>query len=64
MLSVQITIAPVRGGFVVSYPVLAPSGDIEAVQEIATTSGKAMRIARLAVEAFSLVKKDDESASE
>lgn len=63
MLPVQITIAPVRGGFLVSYPVQAEAG-VVLVQEVATTSGKAMRIARTAVEAFSLVKKDDEPAAE
>ncbi len=63
MLSVQITIAPVRGGFLVSYPIQGDDG-VQVVQEIATTSGKAMRIARLAVEAFSLVKKDDEPTAD
>jgi hypothetical protein len=63
MLQVEITIAPVIGGFVVTYPRTGEDGTLEFVQEVATTSGKAVRIAKAAVEAFSLVtKKDDAEA--
>jgi hypothetical protein len=63
MLQVEITIAPVIGGFVVTYPRADANGELEFVQEVATTSGKAVRIAKAAVEAYSLVtKKDDAEA--
>jgi len=55
---VQITITPVVGGFIVTYPVRA-GGVTTHVQEISTSVGKAMRIARAAVEAFSKVKTAD-----
>jgi hypothetical protein len=61
MLQVEITIAPVIGGFVVTYPRAAADGTLEFVQEVATTPGKAVRIAKAAVEEYSLVKKDDAS---
>lgn len=64
MLQVEITIAPVIGGFVVTYPRMQDDGDHVLVQEVATTSGKAMRIAKAAVEAFSLVTKSKDDAAE
>lgn len=64
MLQAEITIAPVIGGFVVTYPRLDAKGEAEFVQEVATTSGKAMRIAKAAVEAFSLVTKSKDDAAE
>jgi hypothetical protein len=56
--NVQVSIRPVVGGFIVDYPTF-----VEGVEqpvnatEVATSIGKAMRIAKTAVEAFSLVKK-------
>lgn len=64
MLQVEITIAPVIGGFVVTYPRADENGDLEFVQEVATTSGKAVRIAKAAVEAYSLVTKSKDDAAE
>jgi hypothetical protein len=66
MLHAEVTIAPVIGGFVVTYPRLVPGVEnaIEFVEEVATTSGKAMRIAKAAVEAFSLVAKSKDDAAE
>jgi hypothetical protein len=59
-----VSIQPVLGGFVVHYPVVDDKGDVDHVQEVATSLGKAMRIAKAAVEKFSLVKKtaDDDKA--
>ena len=62
MLQVEITIAPVIGGFVTTYPRQDADGDFEMVQEVATSPGKAIRIAKGAVEAFSLVSKKDDAA--
>lgn len=62
MLQVSIVIEPVIGGFVVTYPRADENGDPEFVQEVATTSGKAIRIAKAAVEAYSLVTKKDDAA--
>ncbi len=59
---VNISISPVIGGFVVHYPATAEDGNVYYVQEVATTSGKAMRIAKAAVEAFSLVTKSKDEA--
>jgi hypothetical protein len=53
---VNITIQPVVGGFIVQYPVKAGS-DVKYVTEVVTTVGKAMRVAKKAVEEFSLVAK-------
>jgi len=57
-----VTIQPVLGGFVVHYPVHDDKGGVQHVQEVATSLGKAMRIAKTAVEAFSLVKKSADDA--
>lgn len=64
MMQIQIIIAPVIGGFVVTYPKTNAGGDTEYVQEVATTSGKALRIARVVAEAFSLVAKPKDEADE
>jgi len=62
---VSVTIQPVIGGFVVHYPVLKDGEEYPLmVQEVATTSGKAMRIAKAAVESFSLVTKAKDEAAE
>lgn len=59
--STSISIEPVIGGFIVTYPVYAGNGsdDVVVVQEVATTMGKAMRIAKAAVADFSLVGKEE-----
>ena len=62
MLNIEITISPVIGGFVVTYPQLTENGAVGFMKEVATTSGKAMRIAKAAVEAFSLVTKAKDEA--
>ena len=57
---VNVSIRAVIGGFIVSYPKFI--GDSEhpfTVTEVTTTLGKAMRVAKAALEEFSLVKKDD-----
>ncbi len=59
---VHVTISPVIGGFVVTYPKHDADGDAVLVQEVATSVGKAMRIAKDAVNAFSLVKKSADDA--
>jgi hypothetical protein len=67
MMQVEVKIAPVIGGFVITYPRLADNGGVEFVefvQEVATTSGKAMRVAKAAVDAFSLVTKSKDDAAE
>jgi hypothetical protein len=61
-MNFTITITPVLGGFIVSYPKMNvvhadDSYGHEYVQEVATTVGRAMRIAKLAVDEFSLVTK-------
>jgi len=55
---VSITIQPVKGGFIVQYPEFV-NGEQHPVMvtEVVTTIGKAMRVAKAAVEEFSLVKK-------
>jgi len=60
---VQVSIRPVLGGFVVRYPTFVEGVEhpVE-VSEVATSLGKAMRIAKTAVEAFSLVKKSADDA--
>jgi hypothetical protein len=58
----HITISPVIGGFVVSYPKHTDDGDAIMVQEVTTSVGRAMRIAKDAVNAFSLVKKTTDDA--
>jgi hypothetical protein len=57
----KITISPVVGGFVVEYPKHTDNGVVH-VTEVATSVGKAMRIAKDAVQAFSLVKKSADDA--
>ena len=57
-----VTVQPVLGGFIVHYPVIDDKGDVILVQEVATSLGKAMRIAKTAVEEFSLVKKSADDA--
>jgi hypothetical protein len=64
MLQVEISIAPVIGGFVVTYPRQDDNGETVVVQEVATTVGKAMRVAKAAVEAYSLVTKSKDDAAE
>lgn len=56
----NVTIQPVLGGFVVHYPKIADNGDVKIQIEVATSVGKAMRIAKAAVEEFSLVAKATE----
>lgn len=53
-VTVYITIQPVVGGFIVTYP-----GDeqYETVTEVATTVSKAVRLARTATEKFSKLEK-------
>lgn len=59
-----ISIQPVIGGFVVRYPQTQPGGEVVEVSEVATTVGKAIRIAKAATETFSLVKKSADDAAE
>jgi hypothetical protein len=62
---VTVSITPVKGGFIVSYPEYRDGSDEPVfVQEVATTSGKAMRIAKAAVEVFSLVTKSKDEVAE
>lgn len=61
MNEVSIVIRPVIGGFVVEYPVHT-RGVVERRTEVATSLGKAMRVAKTAVEEFSLVKKSADDA--
>lgn len=64
-IQATVTITCVKGGFVVSYPeVIEGQEHPFMTQEVATTSGKAMRIAKAAVEAFSLVQKSKDDAAE
>jgi len=62
MEHVIITIEPVIGGFVVKYPVHGKKDEVTFHTEVATSLGKAMRVAKTAVEEFSLVKKTAEDA--
>lgn len=64
MLHTEITITPVIGGFIIDYPRQTDHGHVEFVQEVATTVGKAMRIAKAAVDTFSLVTKSKDDAAE
>jgi hypothetical protein len=59
----HISISPVRGGFIVRFPTFVEGLEhpVE-VQEVTTSVGKAMRIAKDAVNAFSLVKKTADDA--
>lgn len=62
-IEANITISCLRGGFVVTYPDYVTDEatgleQVQEVQEVATSIGKAVRIAKGAVERFSLVKKD------
>ena len=60
---VQISIQPVVGGFIVCYPAFVEGLEHPVnTTEVATSLGKAMRIAKTAVEAFSLVKKSADDA--
>lgn len=65
---VSIGIQPVIGGFIVTYPAEAADDNgvayIAHTTEIATTVGKAMRIAKKAVEAFSKVKPTADDAAD
>lgn len=58
----SINIQPVLGGFIVSYPVRTGEDGTDYRQEVATSLGKAMRIAKTSVEEFSLVAKDKADA--
>ncbi len=58
-MNVSIIIRPVIGGFVVEYPKITESGVVQ-LTEIATSAGKAMRIAKDAVQEFSLIKKTED----
>lgn len=60
----QICISPVIGGFVVTYPKHDEDGRVVEIREVATSVGKAMRIAKDAVNVFSLVKKTADDAAE
>lgn len=62
MEHVTISIQPVIGGFVIHFPVHKDDGTVEFNAEVATSLGKAMRVAKAAVEAFSLVKKSADDA--
>lgn len=53
----NISINPVKGGFIIHYPVKGSANVTEYHSEVATSVGKAMRIAKAAVEEFSLVAK-------
>lgn len=56
--STQITIEPVIGGFIVSYPKMdVATGVYHQAREVTSTSNRALKIARAAVEANSLVSK-------
>lgn len=57
-----ITIAPVIGGFIIEYPQWDVNGEVKVVIEVVTTIGKAMRVTKKAVEAFSLVAKSKDDA--
>jgi hypothetical protein len=57
----DINIAIAVGGFIVSYPV-KDGEDVKYVSEVVTTVGKAMRVAKKAVEEFSLVAKSKDDA--
>jgi hypothetical protein len=61
LYQVSINIQPVKGGFIVSYPENV-DGTTQFVTEVVTTVGKAMRIARVAVEEFSTVSKVKDDA--
>jgi hypothetical protein len=61
---VQISIQPAVGGFVVTKPVALEGGGLTYEMEVVTTVGKAMRVAKAAVEAFSLVAKSKDEAAE
>lgn len=57
----NINVQCVKGGFVIGYPV----SETEYVQEVATSAGKAIRIVKAAVEAYSQVTKSkDEGEAE
>ena len=60
---VQISIQPVVGGFIVRYPSFVEGFEHPVnVTEVVTSLGKAMRVAKTAVETFSLVKKSADDA--
>ena len=58
----SVSIQPVVGGFVLKYPVIDVNGNPMYVQEVVTSIGKAMRVAKAKVEEFSLVKKTTDDA--
>lgn len=63
-IQAKITISPVIGGFVVTYPKYMEGVEYPVeVTEVTTNVGKAMRVAKAAVTEFSLVakSKDDEA---
>jgi hypothetical protein len=62
-LPTKITIEPVIGGFIVTYPKYH-NDILHHVQEVCTSSGKAMKVAKAAVETFSLVTKAKSEADE
>lgn len=64
MYDVEISIRPVVGGFIVSYPKFGASGQLTHVTEVATSVGRTMRIAKDAVQEFSLVKKTEAETDE
>lgn len=62
---VLITLQPVRGGFVVNYPVAVDGQDEPVMVTEATTNlARAVRLVKAAGEQFSLVSKKDEEAGE
>lgn len=59
----SVTITCAKGGFIVAYPQAVDGEEYPfMVQEVVTTVGKAMRVAKAAVEEFSLVVKSKEDA--
>ncbi len=60
-MEVQVGITTAVGGFIVTYPVKDGEG-VKYVTEVVTTVGKAMRVAKKAVEEFSLVAKSKDDA--
>ena len=62
-IQANITITCAKGGFIVSYPEVVEGQEYPfMVQEVVTTVGKAMRVAKAAAEEFSLVTKSKEDA--
>lgn len=64
-IQAQISINCVKGGFIVSYPAYVDGVEQPVqIEEVATTVGKAMRIAKVAVNEFSQVVKSKEDDAE